>query len=263
MLIRGSAGGMSRFCASRGKDVRIASRIGIGRIELPDIADFLQKVSIYAIPVVVAITFHEAAHGYVAYKKGDPTALMLGRVTLNPLRHIDPVGTILVPVMLLLMGTRMVFGWAKPVPVNFRLLQNQKWDPILVSAAGVVTNFGLAVFSGILFRLLTAYDPEILAAVMGRDVGGEAAFRVVTVPLVLMSVISVQFNLLLAVFNMIPIPPLDGGRIAVGLLPHRASMVLASVERYGMLIIIALFMFGPVGVIWRPVQFLSSVLLGG
>ena len=229
---------------------------------MSDISGFLHKASIYAVPVLLAITFHEAAHGYVAYKKGDPTAFMLGRVTLNPLKHIDPIGTVLLPIMMLLMGTGMVFGWAKPVPVNFRLLRDQKWDPIYVAAAGVVTNLGLAALAGILFRLLLANDPGIMGAAMGRDVGCDVASRVVTVPLALMSLVFVQFNILLAVFNMIPIPPLDGGRIAVGLLPARASMALASVERYGMLIIIALLMFGPFGMIGSLIQWLSSFILG-
>ena len=231
---------------------------------MPDIANFLHKVSIYAIPVVLAITFHEAAHGYAAFKKGDPTAMMLGRVTLNPIPHIDLVGTIILPLAMILMGTGMVFGWAKPVPVNFRLLRDQKRDPIYVSAAGVVTNLGLAAVSGLIFRLLSAFDPGLLSEAMA-GVGGapDVASRVVTVPLALMCVVSVQFNALLAVFNMIPIPPLDGGRIAVGLLPPRASMALASVERYGMLIVLALLMFGPLGIIWHFVQAITSFLLGG
>ena len=232
---------------------------------MPDIASFLHKVSIYAIPVILAITFHEAAHGYVAYKKGDPTAKMLGRVTLNPFPHIDPVGTILLPVAMLLMGTGMVFGWAKPVPVNFRLLRDQKRDPIYVSAAGVVTNLGLAAVSGVVFRILTAVDPGLLYEAMTQGASGLSATpaRMVTVPLALMCVVSVQFNALLAVFNMIPIPPLDGGRIAVGLLPPRPSMALASVERYGMLIVLALLMFGPLGIIWHFVQAITSFILGG
>ncbi|MCL1926564.1 MAG: site-2 protease family protein [Syntrophorhabdaceae bacterium] len=229
---------------------------------MSDIAGFLHKVSIYAVPVLMAITFHEAAHGYVAYKKGDPTAFMLGRVTLNPLRHIDPVGTIVLPLAMLLMGTGMVFGWAKPVPVNFRLLRNQKWDPIYVAAAGVVTNLGLAVIAGVLFRLILLGDPDILLAVMGKEPGGDSVSRLVTVPLAHMCIVFIHFNVLLAVFNMIPIPPLDGGRIAVGLLPYRASTALASVERYGMLIVIALLMFGPLGIIGGLVQWLSSFILG-
>ena len=232
---------------------------------MPEIAAFLHKVSVYAIPVVLAITFHEAAHGYVAYKKGDPTAMMLGRVTLNPIPHIDPVGTILLPLAMLLLGTGMVFGWARPVPVNFRLLRDQKRDPIYVSAAGVVTNLAMAAVSGILFRILTTFDPGLLYEAMTHGSAGlsETPARMVTVPLALMCVVSVQFNALLAVFNMIPIPPLDGGRIAVGLLPPRASMALASVERYGMLIVLALLMFGPLGIIWQFVQLISSFILGG
>lgn len=232
---------------------------------MPDIPQFLHKLSVYAIPVILAITFHEAAHGWVAFKKGDPTAKMLGRVTLNPLPHIDPFGTILLPAMMLLLGTGMVFGWAKPVPVNFRLLRDQKRDPIYVAAAGVVANFGLAAVSGILFRILTAVDPALLLEAMthGNAPLTDSPARAVLIPLSLMCVVSVQFNVLLAIFNLIPIPPLDGGRIAVGLLPTRASMTLASVERYGMLIVLLLLMFGPLGVIWRFVEIISTFILGG
>jgi len=232
---------------------------------LPDIPQFLHKLSIYAIPVVLAITFHEAAHGWVAHKKGDPTAMMLGRVTLNPFPHIDPFGTILLPAMMLLLGTGMVFGWAKPVPVNFRLLRDPKRDPIYVASAGVVTNLGLAVVSGLLFRILTAVDPALLIEAMTRGAAPltETPARTVLVPLSLMCVVSVQFNVLLAVFNLIPVPPLDGGRIAVGLLPPGPSMALASVERYGTLIVLLLLMFGPLGIIWRFVDTLSTFILGG
>jgi Zn-dependent protease len=231
---------------------------------LPDIQQFLHKLSIYAVPVVLAITFHEAAHGYVAFRKGDPTAKMLGRVTLNPIPHIDPFGTILLPAMMILLNTGVVFGWARPVPVNFRLLHDQKRDPIYVAAAGVVTNLGLALLSGLVFRALIAFDPALMIEAMMHGGGptADTPARMVTVPLSLMCVVSVQFNCLLALFNLIPVPPLDGGRIAVGLLPPRASMALASVERYGMIIVLLLLMFGPAGVIWRFVDILASFILG-
>ena len=231
---------------------------------MPDIQQFLHKLSIYAVPVVLAITFHEAAHGYVAFRKGDPTAKMLGRVTLNPIPHIDPFGTILLPAMMILLNTGVLFGWARPVPVNFRLLHDQKRDPIYVAAAGVVTNLGLALLSGLIFRVLTAFDPALLIESMMHGAGptADTPARMVTLPLSLMCVVSVQFNCLLALFNLIPIPPLDGGRIAVGLLPPRASMALASVERYGTLIVLMLLMFGPAGIIWRFVDILASAILG-
>ena len=224
---------------------------------MPDIVRLIQTISIYAVPVLVAITFHEAAHGYVAYKKGDPTAYMLGRVTLNPLKHIDPVGTVLLPLALLLMGSDILFGWAKPVPVNFRLLRDQKWDPIYVAAAGVVTNLGLAAIAGIVFRLLLISDPGL----QYENVVDSTA-RFVTVPLLKMCVVFVVINVVLALFNMIPVPPLDGGRIAVGLLPARASMMLASVERYGILIVIMLWMFGLRDQISGLVGIISSFFLG-
>jgi Zn-dependent protease len=234
-----------------------------------DIQGFLQQISIQAIPLLLAITFHEAAHGWVAYKKGDPTAKMLGRVTLNPLAHIDPFGTILLPAILILMRSPFLFGYAKPVPVNFRLLRNQKRDPVYVASAGVVTNLALAAVSGLLLRVIGVLDPEAVAkiAVSGLQATGEGTLQMALVPLALMCVASVKWNVLLAIFNLIPIPPLDGGRIAVGLLPYGPSQALASIERYGMLILIALFMFDPFGIIWRVINpvihLLTLLFLGG
>jgi Zn-dependent protease len=234
-----------------------------------DIQAFLQQVSIQAIPLLLAITFHEAAHGWVAYKKGDPTAKMLGRVTLNPLAHIDPFGTILLPAILILMRSPFLFGYAKPVPVNFRLLHNLKRDPVYVASAGVVTNLALAAASGFLFRFIGLLDPDVIPKIggLGLHATAEGTLQMALIPLALMCVASVKWNVLLAIFNLIPIPPLDGGRIAVGLLPHGPSQALASVERYGMLLLIALFMFDPFGIIWRVINpvihLLTLLFLGG
>jgi Zn-dependent protease len=234
-----------------------------------DIQGFLQQVSIQAIPLLLAITFHEAAHGWVAYKKGDPTAKMLGRVTLNPLAHIDPFGTILLPAFLILMRSPFLFGYAKPVPVNFRLLRDQKRDPVYVASAGVVTNLALAALSGLLLRFIGLLDPDVIPKIggLGLHATAEGTLQMALIPLALMCVASVKWNVLLAIFNLIPIPPLDGGRIAVGLLPHGPSQALASVERYGMLLLIALFMFDPFGIIWRVINpvihLLTLLFLGG
>ena len=234
-----------------------------------DIQGFLQQLSIQAIPLLLAITFHEAAHGWVAYKKGDPTAKMLGRVTLNPLAHIDPFGTILLPAILILMRSPFLFGYAKPVPVNFRLLRDQKRDPVYVASAGIATNLALAAASGLLLRMIGLLDPDVIPKIgnLGNHATGEGTLQMALIPLALMCVASVKWNVLLAIFNLIPIPPLDGGRIAVGLLPYGPSQALASIERYGMLILIALFMFDPFGIIWRVINpvihLLTLLFLGG
>ena len=234
-----------------------------------DIASFLHRLSVEALPLVLAITFHEAAHGYVALKKGDPTAQMLGRGTLNPLAHNDPVGTILLPAFLILSGSPFLFGWAKPVPVNFRLLRDQKRDPIYVASAGVVTNLALAAISGVIFRIIGMVDPVVIQKTFYQGIAAQPlnSLQMVLVPLALMCVASIKWNVLLAIFSLRPPPPLDGGRIAVGLLPYGPSRALASVERYGMLIIIALFMFDPFGIIrgiiYPVMNLLFAIFLGG
>lgn len=236
---------------------------------MPDIYGFLHRLSVEAIPLVLAITFHEAAHGYVALRKGDPTAQMLGRVTLNPLAHVDLVGTILLPAFLILTRSPFLFGWAKPVPVNFRLLRDQKRDPIYVAAAGVVTNLVLAAISGLLFQAIGVLDPLVVrkAYLYGLGAPANGSLQMVLLPLALMCMASIQWNVLLAIFNLIPVPPLDGGRIAVGLLPYGPSQALASVERYGIFIVVALFLFNPFGIIWTifypVIHFLSALFLGG
>ena len=184
-----------------------------------DIAGYLQIAAVIAIPIILAITMHEAAHGWVAWKCGDDTAYRLGRVTFNPLRHIDPMGTIILPA-LLVFTTGFMFGYAKPVPVNFRRLHQPKRDMVLVAAAGPATNLVLALASAILLRFVPNADgmaPAIFAAMFKY---------------------SVYFNVILAIFNMIPLPPLDGGRVAVGLLPYPLSLYLARLERFGMIILL-------------------------
>lgn len=191
------------------------------------IENILFKLSIMLVPGLLAITCHEVAHGYVASRYGDPTARMLGRLTLNPLKHIDILGTL----MLVVVG----IGWAKPVPVVMQNLRNPKRDMIWVSAAGPVTNLLLALVSAGLLRLL------FLAPFA---TSGPTGF--VLQPLTYMVSFSIYINLLLALFNMIPIPPLDGGRVMMGLLPYRQAIALGRIEPYGMVIIILLVFFTPI-----------------
>lgn len=191
--------------------------------------DFFLKLSIKLVPGLFAITCHEVSHGYVAWRFGDPTAKMEGRLTLNPLKHLDIFGTL----MLFIVG----IGWAKPVPVLIENLRNPKRDMIWVSAAGPVTNLTIAVISAILLRV-----------VAGLPLGGvEAATGLQLLrPIEYMLAFSIYINLLLAIFNMIPIPPLDGGRVLMGLLPYRQALGLARIEPYGMIIIILLVFFTPI-----------------
>jgi len=185
------------------------------------------EVSTWVIPVIVAITFHEAAHGFVALLCGDQTAWQLGRVSFNPLKHIDPFGTLLLPGLLLLLRSSFLFGYAKPVPVNFRALRHPRGDMILVAAAGPAMNLALAVLAALaLHMIVDVPDPS-------RQ----------WVQLSLRN--AIFFNVLLAVFNMLPIPPLDGGRVAVGLLPKFLGLPLAALEPFGLLILIVLLFFVP------------------
>jgi Zn-dependent protease len=184
-------------------------------------------VSVWVIPVVIAITFHEAAHGFVAHRLGDDTAWQLGRVSFNPLKHIDPFGTLLLPAFLLLSHSPFLFGYAKPVPVNFRRLNNPRLDMVWVAIAGPATNIALALAAALGFHLL-GFVPAQTAQWIFDNLKN-----------------ALVINVLLAIFNMMPIPPLDGGRVAVGLLPNALAIPLSRLEPYGMMILIGFLIILP------------------
>jgi Zn-dependent protease len=187
---------------------------------LDSAAVWLPEASVWVIPVLTAITLHEAAHGYVAERFGDDTARRLGRISINPLRHVDPFGTIVLPAMLLLAGSGFLFGFAKPVPVDFRNLNNPRRDMIFVAAAGPAANLLMALIAGFLYHGLGLFSPRVGAWLFANIWN------------------AMQLNVMLAVFNMLPIPPLDGGRVAVGLLPDRLAYPLARLERMGIFIVL-------------------------
>jgi len=196
------------------------------------IAEYVQRISIWAIPILAAIVFHEVAHGWVAFRLGDPTAARMGRLTLNPISHIDLFGTVILPLLLVIAHAPFLFGYAKPVPVNFQNLRNPKRHMIWVALAGPATNILLALVSYLLLKILVSLD-------LPRD--GSLA-SIVVIPLIYMLHASASINIVLAVFNTFPIPPLDGGRVLVGLLPEPYSTTVARVEPYGFLIIVVLLM---------------------
>lgn len=188
----------------------------------------IRQIAIWALPVLFAVVLHEVAHGWVANRLGDPTAARLGRLTLNPISHVDIYGTILIPLFLVAVGAPFIFGYAKPVPVNFYNLGNPKRDMIWVAAAGPVTNIILAVASVYLFKAVYGLEnllPEILQS-----------------PLAMMAESSVRMNVMLAAFNLLPLPPLDGGRVLVGMAPQPLSSIVARIEPFGFIIVLALLM---------------------
>jgi len=193
-----------------------------------------ERIALAAIPMILAITLHEAAHGYVARQFGDSTAWMLGRVTLNPLKHIDPLGTVIVPALMLLAGTGFLFGWAKPVPVNFGNLRHPKRDMLWVAAAGPASNFVMALGWAIVYGLASGGGPLQSAGVQ------------------FMGFVGVLINISLMVLNLLPIPPLDGGRIAVSLLPHSLAAPFARIEPFGFIILLLLLATGVLGTLMMP-----------
>lgn len=200
-----------------------------------------QLISVLIIPVLFAIIVHEVAHGWVAKLLGDPTADRLGRLSLNPIKHIDPIGTVLVPAMLLLFRTGLVFGWAKPVPITWTNLRRPKRDMALVAIAGPAANLLMALAWGILLKISTLLPLTALW---------------VSQPLRYMGLAGILANVLLMVFNLLPIPPLDGGRVAVGLLPGPWAWRLSQIEPYGFMILIGLMISGPllgVSLLWAVI----------
>ena len=194
---------------------------------MTDVSGLIYTVSVWVIPVLLAITLHEAAHGWVAWRLGDDTAMRAGRVTINPSRHVDPVGTVLLPGLLLAVGAPFLFGYAKPVPVRFDRLNAPRRDMVWVALAGPAANLALAFVAALLLHIV-AVLPAAAGAWLGHNLFN-----------------AIAINLVLAVFNMLPLPPLDGGRVAVGLLPDRLARPLARLERYGFLILIGLLFILP------------------
>jgi len=196
--------------------------------------NLIQTIAIAAIPILFAITLHEAAHGYVARHFGDMTAYQAGRISLNPLRHIDPVGTILLPLLTLVLGG-ILFGWAKPVPVNFGALRHPKKDMLWVAIAGPASNLMMALLWALMIKLVWLFPGSYFSE-----------------PLLEMAQIGIKINVILLVLNLLPLPPLDGGRVAVSLLPHRQAYQLSRIEPYGLFILIALAITPVLGWIITP-----------
>lgn len=208
---------------------------------MDDINALIQTIAVAALPVIFAITLHEAAHGYAARYFGDPTAWLQGRISLNPLRHIDPVGTILIPVAILLFsGGDFLFGYAKPVPVNFGRLRHPKKDMLWVAVAGPGANLLMACLWALMFKL-SWFLPQFFST-----------------PLARMAEIGIIINCVLMVLNLLPLPPLDGGRIAVSLLPHRLAFKFAQLERWGFPILLVLLFTGILGAVMNPLVVFSA-----
>jgi len=208
----------------------------------------IQTITVYALPVLFGITLHEAAHGYVARLLGDPTAFEAGRISLNPARHVDPVGTIIVPLALLfstklLGGAGLLFGWAKPVPVNWQRLRRPKQDMLWVALAGPASNLGMAILWAISLRMMASFEFTL------EDFWAQ------------MAIAGIQVNLVLMALNLFPLPPLDGGRIVFSLLPHNVAWQYARLEPYGFVILIVLMMTGILWQVLRPLLMIGQSIV--
>ena len=207
----------------------------------------IHTISYMALPLLFAMVLHEYAHGWVAYRCGDSTAKLQGRLTINPLAHIDPFGTVILPLICLLLPGGFFLGWAKPVPIDPRAMRQPRRDMALVAAAGPAMNLALAIGSALLFSILLSIDPAIGNYwSKSEDTSPQDTWhQMFLLPIAVMSVYSVLINVLLMLFNLLPLPPLDGGRILTSLLPRTAAMALMRVEPYGMFIIMGLIMLDP------------------
>ncbi|MDP1934197.1 MAG: site-2 protease family protein [Nitrosomonas sp.] len=211
--------------------------------------EIIQGIAIYALPVIFAITMHEAAHGYIAKHFGDFTAFNEGRISLNPIRHIDLIGTILVPLTLFVLskmtvGAGFLFGWAKPVPVNFSNLRQPKRDMLWVAAAGPGANLLMAIFWALMIKIAIAMPESSFAR-----------------PLALMGIAGIEINVILMVLNLLPLPPLDGGRMAISLLPHRIAYPFSRIEPYGFIILLGLLFSGVLGAVIGPVITWAKIII--
>lgn len=218
-----------------------------------DFSSIARQIIVSAFPILIAITFHELSHGFVANKLGDPTAKMMGRLTLNPIAHIDPIGTVLLPLMLIIFTNgQFVFGYAKPVPINPMNFKNPKRDMAISAAAGPITNILLSILSVLILKLIIFPLSMLLPESLGTTV---------MKPLIMIFTSSVVINVVLAVFNMIPIPPLDGGRVLIGFLPYKHAVSFSKIEPYGFIIVILFIATGIANYFVLPLVNLFLTLL--